>query len=105
MVASNMISVIPRKTLIVGFHCSKFGCCKPTTFLKKLHHGFFFFLGVSSGEFLQNRHKQQLLVKKNLTGGGCGLYGVSVDRCQLLLLGSGKVVGYKVEILFLILGF
>ena len=24
-----MISVIPKKTLIVGFHFSKFGCCKP----------------------------------------------------------------------------
>ena len=38
-----MISVvILRKTLIVGFHFSKFGCCKPTTFQKKLHRGFLF---------------------------------------------------------------
>ena len=36
-----MISVTPRKTLILGFHFSKFGCCKPTTFPKELHHGCF----------------------------------------------------------------
>ena len=38
-IAQNMISVIPRKTLIAGFHFSKFGCCKPMTFPKELHHG------------------------------------------------------------------
>ena len=37
-----MISVIPRKTLIVGFHLSKCGCCRATTFPKILHHGGFF---------------------------------------------------------------
>ena len=51
-----MISLIPRKTLIVGF--SKFGCCKPTTLLKKLHHSFVF----EFCEFSQNRNKEQLLL-------------------------------------------
>ena len=35
-----MISVIPRKTLIVGFHFRKFGCCKPTS-LKNIPSQFF----------------------------------------------------------------
>ena len=104
MAASNMISMIQRKTHIVGFHCSKYGSCKPTTFSKKSPPRFFLF-SLEFGKFFQNRHKEQLLAKKKLTGGGCRLNGVSLSRCQLLLLGSGKVDEYKVEILFVILGF
>ena len=37
-----MISVIPRKTLIVGFHFRKFGCCNPTS-LKTFHYSFLFY--------------------------------------------------------------
>ena len=73
-------------------------------FQKNLHHEFFSF-SLEFGKFFQNRHKEQLLAKKKLTGGGCRLNGVSLSRCQLLLLGSGKVDEYKVEILFVILGF
>ena len=35
-----MISLILMKSLIVGFHFSKFGGCNPTTFPEKLHHSF-----------------------------------------------------------------
>ena len=38
-----MISVIPRKTVIVGFHFRKFGCCKPTS-LKNIPSQFFIFI-------------------------------------------------------------
>ena len=48
-----MILVIPRKTLTVVFHFTKFGCYKLTTFPKKLRYGFFFF---------QNMHKEQFQV-------------------------------------------
>ena len=41
---SNMMSVTPRKTLILGSHFSKFGCCRPTTFSKELHHSSFWSL-------------------------------------------------------------
>ena len=30
-----------RKILIVGFHFSKFVCCKPTTLSEKIHHAFY----------------------------------------------------------------
>ena len=55
----NMMPVIPRKTLIVGFNFSKFGCCKPTTFPKRAAPRLFF---LKFAEFFQNRHKEQLLV-------------------------------------------
>ena len=32
----NIISIIARKTLILGFQFSKFGCCKPTTLPNKI---------------------------------------------------------------------
>ena len=34
--------VIPRKTLIAGFHFGKFGCCEPTTFPETTTTVFFF---------------------------------------------------------------
>ena len=43
------------RSQIVGFHFNKFGCCKPTTFPKVLHHGYF----LEFGEFFQNWHKEQ----------------------------------------------
>ena len=43
------------RSQIVGFHFNKFGCCKPTTFPKVLHHGCF----LEFGEFFQNWHKEQ----------------------------------------------
>ena len=53
-----MISGIPRKTLIMEFHFSKFRCCKPTT--KKVpHHGSFLW---SLAKFFQERHKEQLFL-------------------------------------------
>ena len=39
----NMISVIPRKTLLVEFHFSKFGCCKPIILPKNSTTDIFFF--------------------------------------------------------------
>ena len=62
----NMISVIPRKTLIVGFHFNKLGCCKPTTFPTPPR--FFFLLFVfffKFGDFFQNRNREQLLVNSS----------------------------------------
>ena len=56
-----MISV--KYDPIVGFHFSKFGCCKPTTLPKKLHHGYCCFF--EFGEFSQNRHKEQLLLNSS----------------------------------------
>ena len=57
-----MMTVIPRKTLIVWLIFSKFGCCKPTTFPKKLLHSLFF---SEFGEFFYNWHKKQLLVNSS----------------------------------------
>ena len=37
-----MDSVIPTKSLIVGFHFRKFERFEPTTFPQKLHHDVFF---------------------------------------------------------------
>ena len=57
-----MISVITKKTLIVGFQFNKYGCCKPTPLLKQLHHGYIFFLV----DFLRTgRHKEQLLLNSS----------------------------------------
>ena len=36
-----MIGLIPWKTYVVGFHLSKFGCCKPTNLPTKLYPVFF----------------------------------------------------------------
>ena len=56
-----MISVTPSKTLILGFHFSKFGCCKPTTFPKELHHGSV----LSLANFFRNDKKKLLLVNSS----------------------------------------
>ena len=42
---------IPRKTLVAGFHFSKFRCCKPTTFPKNSNNFFLEF-----GKLFHNKH-------------------------------------------------
>ena len=42
---------------MVGFHFSKFGCCKPT--LPKNTPSRFFLFFLEFGKFSQNRHKEQ----------------------------------------------
>ena len=85
----NMILVIPRETPFAGFHFSKFGCCKPTTYAKKLYYRVFLFLEL--GEFLQNRHKEQPFLNSSenifldILSELC-LNGVLMSRCQLLWL-------------------
>ena len=53
-----MIGSIPRITHIVGFHFSKFGCCKPATLPTKLFSGFF--LWSLAQNILSNEVKQVL---------------------------------------------
>ena len=63
-----MISVIPRKTFMVEYNFTTFGCCKPVTFPKKFLNVFFLgggggrVGGGDFGKFLQNSHEEQFLV-------------------------------------------
>ena len=121
-----MISVTLSKTLILGFHFSKFLCCNPTTFQKSSTAVLFWvrqtfseltkiLLLVNSSEKLREGVEGQELQwnckryqSKPLRKLCCRHFygilkqfcpnGVSMSICQLLrLLRYRKLVGYKVE--------
>ena len=57
-----MISVIPRKELILGLHFRKLGCCNPVNIQEKNYTTVFY---LEFSEFFHNIHKEKLLVNNS----------------------------------------
>ena len=117
-IPQNMISVIPRKTLIVGFHFSKLGCCKPAIFQKNPPRLFLFLFFRVWRIFSEDRKNNsrwiaQKMLRKRVTqvlqrkGERTGVAIFTIFWVTFVLMvfqwtgvssRFGKVVGYKVEI-------
>ena len=82
------MSVIPRKTLIVGLHFSKFGCWKPTSPKSTPSQLFFFFFSLAHFLRVDIQNNSSWIVRNMLS-----------KEVKEVLEERGRVIGAAMELL------